>query len=42
MQFITKAMRRAIELSHEKMQGGHGGPFGAVIIKGSYAKRVGK
>lgn len=26
-------MRRAIELSKEKMQGGAGGPFGAVIVK---------
>lgn len=33
MEQITKAMRRAIALSHEKMQGGHGGPFGAVVIK---------
>lgn len=33
MEQITTAMRRAIKLSHEKMQGGHGGPFGAVIIK---------
>ncbi len=30
---IDKAMRRAIELSIEKMQGGCGGPFGAVILK---------
>ena len=26
-------MRRAIELSREKMEGGAGGPFGAVIVK---------
>ena len=33
MAFIEKAMRRAIELSHQKMQDGSGGPFGAVVIK---------
>lgn len=33
MEHITAAMRRAIELSHEKMKSGYGGPFGAVIIK---------
>lgn len=26
-------MRRAIELAYTGMQGGHGGPFGAVIVK---------
>jgi tRNA(Arg) A34 adenosine deaminase TadA len=26
-------MRRAIELAHAGMNGGHGGPFGAVIVK---------
>lgn len=26
-------MKRAIELSREKMQSNHGGPFGAVIVK---------
>ncbi len=26
-------MKRAIELSSEKMSSGHGGPFGAVIVK---------
>ncbi len=26
-------LRRAIELSREKMQGGEGGPFGAVVVK---------
>lgn len=30
---IDNAMRRAIQLSIEKMQAGCGGPFGAVIIK---------
>ena len=33
MAFIEKAMRRAIELSYQKMQDGSGGPFGAVVIK---------
>jgi tRNA(Arg) A34 adenosine deaminase TadA len=33
MDYIEQAMRRAIQLSVEKMQGGSGGPFGAVIIK---------
>lgn len=27
-------LRRAIQLSIEKMQAGHGGPFGAVVVKG--------
>jgi tRNA(Arg) A34 adenosine deaminase TadA len=26
-------MRRAIALSHEKMQAGHGGPFGAIVAR---------
>ncbi len=26
-------MRRAIELAYEGMNGGHGGPFGAVVVK---------
>ncbi|MES2252675.1 MAG: nucleoside deaminase [Pseudomonadota bacterium] len=33
MKHIESAMRRAIHLSHEKMKGGSGGPFGAVVIK---------
>jgi tRNA(Arg) A34 adenosine deaminase TadA len=27
-------MRRAIALSHEGMENGHGGPFGAVVVRG--------
>ncbi|MFN8845830.1 MAG: nucleoside deaminase [Bdellovibrionales bacterium] len=29
----TEFMKRAIELSQEHMEAGHGGPFGAVIVK---------
>jgi len=28
-----KFMRRAIELAYEGMNGGHGGPFGAVVVR---------
>jgi tRNA(Arg) A34 adenosine deaminase TadA len=33
MKHIEGGMRRAIHLSHEKMNAGNGGPFGAVVIK---------
>ena len=29
----TRFMRRALDLSRQGMDGGHGGPFGAVIVK---------
>jgi len=33
-QFDQNMMRQAIELSREKMNDGHGGPFGAIIAQG--------
>lgn len=32
--YQTKFMRRALELSHQGMANGHGGPFGCVIVNG--------
>jgi tRNA(Arg) A34 adenosine deaminase TadA len=29
-----KYMQQAIDLSRQHMQGGHGGPFGAIVVKG--------
>ena len=31
--YETKFMQRALELSRQGMQTGHGGPFGCVIVK---------
>lgn len=33
MNTAEKFMRRAIELSRQHMQAGHGGPFGAVVVR---------
>ena len=30
-----KFMREAIRLSVQKMRGNHGGPFGAIVVKGN-------
>jgi tRNA(Arg) A34 adenosine deaminase TadA len=34
-QFRDAFLRRAIELSRERMEAGHGGPFGALVTRGS-------
>ena len=37
----TNFMRRVVDLSQQGMQGGHGGPFGCVIVKDGDDRRRG-